>query len=216
MNENKISFIICVNNEIYFKECMYYLQRLIVPEGYVTEIIVIKYAESMASGYNEGMQKSDAKYKIYMHQDVFIVYPNMIIDMLKVFSDKTIGMLGVVGSIKLPAHGIMWYGERVGKMYTCNVTTAGECAEGENKLTDVEAIDGMLMATQYDLPWREDIFSGWDFYDVSQSFEFRKKGCRVVVPEMEAPWCIHDDGYLDLSNYHEERRKFLHEYMDEM
>ena len=38
------------------------------------------------------------------------------------------------------------------------------------------------MATQYDVPWREDLFDGFDFYDVSQSFEFRKAGYTVGVP----------------------------------
>ncbi len=27
----------------------------------------------------------------------------------------------------------------------------------------VECIDGLLMATQYDVPWREDLFDGFDF-----------------------------------------------------
>ena len=31
---------------------------------------------------------------------------------------------------------------------------------------EVEGVDGLLMATQYDIPWREDLFDGWDFYDL--------------------------------------------------
>ena len=26
-------------------------------------------------------------------------------------------------------------------------------------------LDGLLMVTQYDLPWREDLFQGWDLYN---------------------------------------------------
>lgn len=39
---------------------------------------------------------------------------------------------------------------------------------------NVDAVDGLLMMTQYDLPWRDDLFSDFDFYDVSQAFEFRR------------------------------------------
>ena len=68
------------------------------------------------------------------------------------------------------------------------------------------------MATQYDIPWREDIFTGWDFYDVSQSFEFRKAGYNVIVPPMTTPWCFHDEGVIELSSYYKTRDIFMKEY----
>ena len=63
--------------------------------------------------------------------------------------------------------------------------------------------------------WREKEFDGWDFYDVSQSYEFRKHGYEVIVPNIYIPWCIHDDGVMNLENYYEERRKFMREYIGE-
>jgi hypothetical protein len=84
--------------------------------------------------------------------------------------------------------------------------------EAKNGVIEVEAIDGLLMATQYDIPWRDDLFDKWDFYDVSQSLEFIRHGYKVVVPYMETPWCIHDDGFVNLKNYYEEREKLLKEY----
>ena len=68
------------------------------------------------------------------------------------------------------------------------------------------------MATQYDLPWREDLFQGWDFYDASQSVEFWKAGYKVVVPHMETPWCLHENDVLNLSQYERWRDIFLDEY----
>ena len=68
------------------------------------------------------------------------------------------------------------------------------------------------MATQHDVPWREDLFQKWDFYDVSQSMEFRRRGYQVVVPYMEKPWCIHDDGILNLEHYYGEMDIFREEY----
>ena len=72
MNDRLVAFIICVNNERKYEECRYYLDRLCVPEGYSTDIISIQGAPSMAAGYNAGMENSDAKYKVYLHQDVLI------------------------------------------------------------------------------------------------------------------------------------------------
>ena len=39
-----------------------------------------------------------------------------------------------------------------------------------------------------------------------------RNGYKVVVPYMDKPWCIHDDGFLNLSRYDEFRDIFLKEY----
>lgn len=206
----------CVNDEMYQNECLYYINRLHIPQGFEIDILTIWEANSMMEGYNAAMEASDAKYKVYLHQDVFITNKEFLLNVLCIFKDESIGMIGMVGAPKLPSHGVMWFGDRVGSVYTSNIIGAelsviGEIEDG--KLQDVEVIDGLLMITQYDIPWREDIFKNWDFYDVSQSIEFRRKGYRVVVPEMEKPWCIHDDGFWNLSNYYKDRRLFLQEYV---
>lgn len=214
MNEKKICFIMCVNNDAYEQEQMRYLSRLVLPEGYEMDILSVRDALSMTSGYNEGMRASDAKYKIYMHQDVFIVNENFISDLLEVFEDKQVGMVGMVGAPHLPENCIMWNGPRVGKLYFNMIYQSGESVIGEieGKYQEVEAIDGLLMATQYDIPWREDLFDKWDFYDLSQSAEFLKAGYKVVVPNQTHPWCIHDDGFFNLKNYYHVRKTFLKEY----
>ena len=56
MDNQKICFIMCVNHELYAKECIHYLEQLELPEGFQREILTIKGAESMASGYNQAMQ----------------------------------------------------------------------------------------------------------------------------------------------------------------
>lgn len=78
MNDNKIAFIICTNNQLYFNECCYYINRLLLPEGFERDVIGIEDAPSMCAGYNAGMQSSDAKYKVYLHHDVFIKEPKFI------------------------------------------------------------------------------------------------------------------------------------------
>lgn len=214
MDEHKIAFIICVNDDLYERECVSYIERLKLPDDFVRDIVLVKEAGSIASGYNRAMQDSDAKYKVYLHQDVFIVHADFIIEILKIFKNPEIGMIGMVGAPELGETAVMWHEDRVGKLYTNPITVAQEavCGEVEGPYCQVEAIDGFLMATQYDVPWREDIFKKWDYYDVSQSLEFQKRGYQVVVPNMEKAWCIHDDGIWNLSNYYGEREIFLKEY----
>ncbi len=214
MNDRKICFIMCVNNENYVEEQIQYLEHLQIPEGYEKDVLMVRGAESMTAGYNEAMRASDAKYKVYLHQDTFIVNKNFIADLLEIFQEEEIGMVGMVGTPHLPENAIMWNDFRYGKLYCSMIYQAGASVIGEmtEKYEEVEAIDGFLMATQYDVEWREDLFQKWDFYDVSQSFEFRRKGFKVVVPNAEEPWCIHDDGFFNLKNYYVERKKFLKEY----
>ncbi len=213
-NNKKICFIICVNNDQYEQECINYISRLNIPDGYEIEQLSVREASSMAAGYNEAMGSTDAKYKFYLHQDTFIVNNDILYDILKTFEDESIGMIGMVGTKAMPQSGIMWDGKRIGHIYSNHVLNTTEFFEYDSKsLTDVDAIDGLLMITQYDIKWRDDIFTGWDFYDASQSFEFRQHGYRVVVPYMDKAWCIHDDGILNLEKYFEWRDIFSQEYM---
>lgn len=211
----EICFIMCTNNPVYAEECVYYINHLIVPDGYHIDILTVEDAKSMTSGYNEAMQYSKAKYKVYLHHDTFIIYPNFLIDLLRIFqSDQEIGMVGVIGAPRIPDNGIMWDEKRFGMIYEQHiyetVMLSNPCVQA---LEEVEAVDGLLMATQYDITWREDLFDKWDFYDCSQSMEFARHGYKVVVPKTEMPWCIHDCGFLNLENYDEERKKFVEEYL---
>lgn len=221
MNDKKISFIICTNNEFYMKECRFYLEELEVPEGYEMDIIEIKGATSMTAGCNSGMRQSDAKYKVYLHQDVFIRNRNFISDILRIFTeDEKIGLIGLVGTPYMTRSGTMWQGIRYGGFYKLKeyvdkkiIRRFFPIAEG---YLEVEAVDGLLMATQYDISWREDIFKKWDFYDVSQCFSFLDAGYKVVVPGQATDWYFHDCGSLNLTNYDGERAILLKEYAHRM
>ena len=218
MDDKKICFIMCVTSQRLMEEAVYYINRLNVPEGYSVELLTVTDAGSMAAGYNEAMNASDAKYKVYMHQDVFIIERDFIFHILNIFENPDIGMLGVFGFKKLVENCIMWKGVpeyAVGELYS-NVIHKTACYMWNNDeaYQEVEVLDGLLMVTQYDIPWREDIFDKWDFYDASQSMEFKKAGYKVVVPQIKRPWCIHDDGILNMRNYHGERKKYIKEYRE--
>lgn len=217
MNENKICFISCVNDHQLYKESLYYINQLEIPEGFEIECICVEDAISMTQGYNKAMKESDAKYKVYLHQDVYIINKSFIRDVLDVFnSNDEIGMLGMAGAKTIPTNGV-WlesthkYGEvyenHTGKMELLQFN------EVTNNYEEVKVIDGLIMITQYDISWREDVFDGWHFYDVSQSVEFTFKGYKIVIPKQEEIWCIHDCGILNVKNGYEHYRSiFLEEY----
>ena len=147
VNENKICFIICSNNEQFLEECIFYLNRLYVPEGMETDILVVYDAESMAAGYNEAMNSSDAKYKVYLHQDTFIVCREFIPKLLEVFrSDEIIGIVGMIGAEKLARDGVMWHGDRCGDFYNLDQLLKNGL-KGIDKLEEgireVQVVDGL-------------------------------------------------------------------------
>ena len=215
MNEKKVAFIACVNNKLYFEECKHYIEKLHIPKGYEIEVLAVESAASMCAGYNEAMRSSNAKYKVYMHQDVFIRDVNFIDKMIHIFKeDAKIGMLGMVGGINLPKTGVVYRAWNIGKV-DCrepDLSYYFERNTKERKNEVVEAIDGLMMVTQYDIPWREDLFTDFDFYDVSGAFEMRRKGYKVVVPYQETPWVIHDSSFAKLDNYDANRKICLKEY----
>lgn len=216
LNSREIAFIICVNDEETFEECQYYLNRLAVPSDLRKDIIAVRDAPSMAAGYNAAMNSSDAKYKVYMHQDVFILNPNFIRDILKVFdTDSKIGILGCVGTTNLGKEAMAVTSWNAGKIIHHCGQRCLEFDEIKEHFVTVAALDGLLLATQYDIPWREDIMDGWDFYDVSQCMEFARKGYLAVVPRQENVWCYHDNRSSDLSNYHFYRKRFIKEYQSD-
>ncbi|MCM1295524.1 MAG: glycosyltransferase [Muribaculaceae bacterium] len=213
----KIAFILCTNNDVYMQHALYFISMLEVPYGCEVEVLTIQDANSMTSGYNEGMTASSAKYKIYMHQDVLIVNQYFIYDILDIFEDTKVGMIGMVGAPRLSSSKVMWYSCRIGKIYSATAykTDIMKFESAKGKYESVEVVDGLLMATQYDIPWREDLFDKWDMYDVSQSLEFHRRGYEIVVPNMNAPWCLHDDGFMNLDSYYGELDKLKKEYYGE-
>ncbi len=218
MNEHKISFILCTDNETYLRECQLYIHQLTVPQGFCINILPVRNARSMAEGYNAAMLRSDAKYKVYLHQDVLILNKNFLTDTIALFqNDPKIGMLGMVGTKSLPDNGCMWSARtRTGALRTHVLSTADDRFDipipPSRKYTLVQAVDGLLIMTQYDILWRCDLFGGWDFYDISQSMEFARAGWRIAVPFQQSPWVLHDCGFMDLKGYHPSRKAFLEEY----
>lgn len=217
MNNKKICFITCVNNDRQYEECLLYINNIQIPEGYEIDCISIKEAESITSAYNAAMNGTDAKYKVYLHQDTYIINKNFIYDILNTFnSDDKIGMIGVIGAKTIETDGVWWNSNKTcGKVYDNHngIMQELKLAEIESNYEEVKIVDGLVMITQYDLNWREDIINEWHFYNVSQCLEFIKSEYRVVVHKQIEPWCVHDCGISNLdANYDKWRDIFIKEY----
>lgn len=220
MNDHKFAFIICTNDDLLLEECIHYINHLLIPDGYEIDLLTIADAPSITQGYNEAMAATDAKYKIYMHQDVFILNRNLLSDILSIFrSDSQIGMIEMVGYENVAPDGIMWHGRRLGDLYTRNPETPYPMLSeyryslAQDGYRFAAEIDGFLMATSVDFPWNTKVLTGWDFYDAFQSIQFLTKGYKIAVPVQRHPWCMHDDNkVLNLFQYNHYRQIFLKTY----
>jgi len=216
LDANKISFISCVNDSGYYKTALSHIMSMNVPEGMKFDCIPITDAVSMCAGYNAALTQSDAKYKIYLHQDAYIINDNFITDLLHIFANPTIGLIGMIGAKSLPSSLVWWESKHpFGKVIDSSAGYRRILAFGnsDNSYEKVLVVDGLMMATQYDIPWREDIFLHWHFYDIAQSIEFNKAGYDVVMPNQPVPWVEHDCGPSSTDGYGEAKKIFEKEYI---
>ena len=173
----------------------------------------------MTEGYQQAMEGSDAKYKIYLHQDVWITDEDFLVMLVREFRQhQEYGLAGVVGVRRMPGNGIWWEGEKLGSIRD---QLTGELRDYRYQVDPVHsqqaaAVDGLLLATQYDVPWRTDLFAGWHFYDLSQAYEFRRLGFQTVVLPQSGPRCTHYSVKPSVEGFEEDRRRFLREYAAEI
>lgn len=211
MDANKICFIWNSEKNNYLDSSLNYVNELNIPQNYTIEKVVIN-SSNTAQGYNEAIIKTNAKYKVYLSEGLFILNKNFIYGILDIFKDTSVGMIGMVGCKTIPTSGLWFQSKnKTGKLlvnnqlktYTENYTDAFE---------GVIIIDGSIMITQYDISWRSDIFTDKYFYDSAQCVEFKKFGYKVVVPIQNEPWCLLNSFNTDYKLFNKSRKIFLNEY----
>ncbi len=207
-----IAFVTCVNDEAQYATCLQYLSSLQVPSGYSVERIAVLGATSMAQGYQRAMESSTARYKIYVHQDVYVVHRELLPELVHLFMTyPRLGMVGVIGTTQLPTSGIWWannalhsYGRVWVYVTLANMLPGISLSPAAHRrrlrfmplrsfvgdFIQAVAVDGLFMATQYDVPWIDPV-GGFMLYDQVQSLEFIKAGLEVGIVRQEAIWCLH-------------------------
>ena len=191
MDERKFDIIIHATDENFSRRLIQSLEAVDVPEGFAAEIQPVTGAEKFFA-YETARQTCDAKYKIYIDERAVITDKNFLIDLLKIFRDEKIGVVGTGGAIELSTHGV-------------SLTSAKRT--DKNFRGEVQIADGFFFATQYDLPWRIDLFADNFFGGQAQCVEFRRAGYKVVVG---GDWIAYENKNLTLDE--NARQKFLDEY----
>ena len=212
MDDKKITVIIHVTDEPALSEIVTSLKKLNFPESFTVNLMPVK-NEKKFTAYNSAMNRSDAKYKIYMDEKIVIRNKNILFDLLKIFqSDEKIGVIGCSGAIKLSTSGLCLASpERCGKILMEGGQSVNQWGEIDNDYCEVEAVDGWFIATQYDLNWREE----FDFFtDTAHCLEFRRKNYKVVVARQENAWLQYKTTTWSFTV--ENQRKFLDEYSAEL
>ena len=105
LDRRKIAVLVRKADQARYDFCMVSLQNAEWPEGYAVEYSVIDAARPYAAQVNKVLAETDAKYKIYINDDVCLVCKQAIREMLAIFQDEEIAMLGIFGSQSLPVSG---------------------------------------------------------------------------------------------------------------
>ena len=210
MNDKKIAVIAqCDPNGV--SAIRPYLDAIDVPQGYAVELIEVPSGGNVADTYQRAMEQSDAKYKVYLSPGSILLRLNFFEEMLRIFTqDPAIGIIGLIGAKQLSTSGVLAKSAFVrGRLlYADDTVFHGENIESD--IEDVMAVSGDLVATQYDLPWRADLFHNDCFYAEAQCIEFRRKSYRTVVPRQEEAWLL--AGTKEISYDEVSRNVFLDMY----
>ncbi len=227
LKDNKFCFILCINDEKKLDECINYINRLEIPEGYEIDFLSVEDSRSMAEGYEEARVSTDAKYKIYLHQDTYIVNVNILFDLLRIFkSKKKIGAIGVMGSEDILGNRISKlsevYGKVISQRWNENSFTDKESYKDsytnviDGTYQEVGCLWGCFIATQYDVKW-EKLFDGdWKYYAAAFCLAMQREGYKTVVANQDKPWCIHDGNNEGLSFNKEITDILKNKYPDEV
>ncbi|MBQ9479220.1 MAG: glycosyltransferase [Selenomonadaceae bacterium] len=215
MDENKIALIIYKTSDTPADSIKQMLSGLTVPEGFRPTASIVS-GPNRWRAYNQAMKASDAKYKIYLDEQVEMLNNNILVDLVEIFrSDQSVGMIGCCGSLELSTHAISYRSaKRCGKVIIGQKKVNGNWQQSDARFQEVEVLDGFLLATQYDIDWRDDLFEENSYGDFAQSIEFRRRGYKCVVARQENPWIWYRS---DSMPFHEPaRKKFLAEYSKEL
>ncbi len=213
--DKKIAVIVARQGEALPSEFLMSLRLMEQPTGFTMELVEVEGRAGLAAAYGQAMEASTAKYKIYIDERVRILDPGLFARIVRLFEKcADLGLVGISGTKILSPDGIAFHStRRIGSLRLAEEARTVSWGRVLGEAEDVLAVDGFLMATQVDLPWREDLFHGAAFFDAAQCLEFRRRGLRSAVLGQEEPLVE----FLGESFPADEagRRAFLAEYATE-
>ena len=160
-----ISYIACTHNPNILKKCL--MQSLILQDD--DELIVIEGANSIAKGYNSGIDRAKNKIKCFIHHDLIVTNPILLRMNLLAYCIEDIGMVGIVGSQTDATP--WWEGQCVGSVVD---SRNGILFFSDGKEFCLH-LDGLMLATYQDVRFDESI-PGFHLYDQDICKQMEKQG----------------------------------------
>ena len=212
MNEKGIAILVWKRNEEHYANCIEGLRQLQYPAGYEVRVYTLTEQDTFTKQCNSVLAETDAKYKIYLSDEMRITAPTFVQDMLNIFADTSIGMIGFFGSTEMPlSANIMDAPHKYGSVLipAGGVLEEMRCGEGTADVaSDVRAILPSLFATQYDVPWDAN-YTGQYYAVQEQCRNFTRRGYRVVVPIVETPFCGYQSEKISFETGGADRDRFF-------
>ena len=182
MNPNKFCFIACISNDDSDMRIAQNLCELSVPEGYEIEYLGVRQAPSIAAGYNEALDSTDAQYKIFIKESAVIVNPDILSIILKIFEkDRKIDAIGAWGTDKMPTDMVISHGTLYGVPSDITFPVEGDYQE-------VLCISDDILVIKGDYRFDDSSFDDEYFYNVSLCADILRNSKRIVVANQNAPW----------------------------
>ena len=212
MNEKGIAILVWKRNEEHYANCIEGLRQLQYPAGYEVQVYTLTDQDTFTKQCSSVLAESDAKYKIYLSDEMRITALTFVQDMLNIFADGTIGMIGFFGSTELPlSANIMDAPHKYGSVFMPADGALEEMRFGEGTadvIAYVRAILPSLFVTQYDVPWDAN-YTGQYYAVQAQCREFVRHGYRVVVPIVETPFCGYQSEKISFETGGADRDRFF-------
>jgi hypothetical protein len=176
-----ISYIACTHNTNILKKCL--VQSLILQDE--DELIVIEGANSIAKGYNSGIDMAKNKIKCFIHHDLIVTNPILLRMNLLAYCIEDVGMVGIVGSQTDATP--WWEGQCVGSVVD---SRNGILYFSDGKQFCLH-LDGLMLATWHDVRFDESI-PGFHLYD--------QDICKQMAVKGLSNFCI-KDGYRMITHF---------------
>ena len=217
--EKKVAFFVRKSDEALYRTCLESLQALHLPAGYEAELFTLAAGKPYAVQANKALALSDAKYKIYINDDMCLVQPRFFGELLAIFKNAAVGMVGAGGSQSLPVDGnVLSSVYKRGAVYVPAEDGFSELRFGDatGKAADVRCILPSFFATQWDIFWDESYEK--QYYAVlAHCCAFEEEGRRIVVPLPKNIWCAYQVKDISFDGSEVDRKKFFtryHSYID--
>ena len=189
-----IAFIVYGDDEWIISENIDYINSLIIPEGLSIEIIKVIGNEELSDKLEAGRVQTNAKVKIYLNQNSYIIDKNFVLKILKAFEDNPkVGIIGTRGCYKnIDTDKIEFIGNNLYQQYGLG-SQIGILKEGyEQGIIETLAIDNHIMITAKDTPWGGNSSNA----NIVKSVELRHMGYNTAVIVEDNPMVLFDNGIL--------------------